>query len=106
MAPGNYHLRGGGSAEALSERWFREVTLGELIRPNYSPEGGSAEITFGEVVRPSYSPEGGSGNLLSGRWFGRIKVVPGKYSRGGGSAELLSGRWFREITLGEAVRPN
>ena len=49
------YSREGGSAELLSGRRFGEITLGEVVRPNYYPESGS-------------------GKVLSGRWFGRITL--------------------------------
>jgi hypothetical protein len=71
------------SAELLSGRWFAEITLREVVRPNYSRESGS-------------------GKLLSGKWLGWIalrKVVLGNYSQESGSGDLLCWEVVRADTL-------
>jgi hypothetical protein len=41
-----------------------------MVRTQYVLAGWRfREITLGEVVRPKYSPEGGSQKFLSGSWF-------------------------------------
>ena len=112
-------LWGGVLAVLPSGRRFKAVTSEELLRPNYSREGGPWKRKFPGGVWPNYSGEGSSGTLLSGKRLGRItlgkvaqgkitlwKVARPKYSREIGSGKLLSGKCFGRITFGKVGRGN
>ena len=88
-----------------SGRRFKAVTSEELLRPNYSREGG---ITLGRVVPGKGSPREGFGRVTLG------KVVQGNYSPESDSvlsgkwpeAKSLFGKWLGRNTLGKVVRGN